>query len=91
MQVSSEAREVSDLVIFSLIQEETQLYSKLDYLMDLKVNAGQKLMTVGSNEANVKKCLSQCKMLDDTMEPFLKQHQKVVARLKAYGIVVNHN
>jgi hypothetical protein len=91
MQVSTEAREVSDLVIFSLIQEKTQLYSKLDYLMDLKVKTGQKLMTVGSNETNVKKCLAQCKMLDDTMEPFLKQHQKVVDRLKAYGIVVNHN
>jgi hypothetical protein len=91
MQVSSEARGVSDLVIFSLIKEESKLYVKIDYLMDLKVKLGQKLMTIGANEANIKKCLAQCKMLDDAMTPSLKQHQKVVDQLKAYGVVVTHN
>jgi hypothetical protein len=91
MQVSSEAREVSDLFIFSLIKQETKLYTQLDHLMGLKVKVGQKLMTIGANMANIKKCLAQCEMLDNTMAPLLKQHQKVVDHLKAYGIVVNRS
>jgi hypothetical protein len=91
MEVSTAAREVSDMMIFSLIKEETKLYTKIDYFMDLKVKAGQRLFSMGANEANVKKCLTQCQTLDDAMEPIMREHQQVVSKLKAYGVVVNHN
>ena len=91
MEVSDAARQVCDMFTFYLIKEETELYTRLSYFIDLKVKSGQRLMTLGANEANIKKCLTQCELLDSIMEPIIKDHNKVVKQLKAYGIIVNHN
>ena len=91
MQVSPAAREVCDMLIFSLIKEEIAIFNKLSHFIDLKVKSGQRMMTLGANEANIKMCLSNCEGLDGIMEPIIKDHEKVVKQLKAYGVVVNHN
>ena len=91
MQVSSSSRMVSDVLISTLIKVEVKLYTKINSLMELKVKVGQRLFSMGANEANIKKCTVQCQMLDDEVAPLMKEHQQVVAKLKAYGVIVTHN
>ena len=91
MQVSSSAREVFDNLVFNLIKEENNLYTRLDYFLTLKVKAGERLMTLGASEENTRRCILQCQTLDNVMEPLIKEYQKVFDKLKTFGIVVKHN
>lgn len=91
MEVSSSARSVFDNLVFNFIKEENNLYMRLEYFMNIKVKAGERLMTIGISEKNVKRCIIQCQILDNIMEPIIEEHQKVVNKLKTFGIVVKHN
>ena len=77
--------------VVTLIKEENKLYSKLEYLMKLKGSIGEKMMTLEPNEANIKKCLTQSKILDDEITPIAKKHQKVIDQLRTYSIVISHS
>jgi hypothetical protein len=92
MQVSTTAREVSDVMAFQLINEEVKLFAKIEHLMKLKGKIGEKLMAFGANEANVKKYLAQAELLDKEIKPLSDQHQKILDLLKTkFGIIVSHN
>jgi hypothetical protein len=92
MQVSSSAREVLDVMAFELVKQEVKLFTKIEHLMKLKGQIGEKLMAFGANEANIKKYLFQAEMLDKEIKPLSDKHQKVLDLLKSkFGIIVSHN